>query len=185
MFTESGGSQTLSLETTFPGSDLEYYKIDYLQRRFVPLTRELILGLKGHVAYGDSFGDFEQLPFFENFFSGGVRSVRGFEDNTLGPVASDGDPLGGAFLLEFSSELIFPIPFIEDTKGMRLSAFFDIGNVFEDYDNFDAGDLRYSVGLAGLWLSPLGPISVSLALPLNDEDGDEVQNFQFTVGSLF
>jgi outer membrane protein insertion porin family len=185
LFTERGGVQTLALETTFPGSDLEYYKIDYLQRRFIPLTRELILGLKGNVAYGDGFGDYEQLPFFENFFSGGVRSVRGFEDNTLGPRASDGDPLGGAFKVEFSSEVIFPIPFLEDNKGMRLSAFFDIGNVFEDYDNFDAGDLRYSVGLAGLWLSPLGPISVSLAMPLNDESDDDVQNFQFSVGSFF
>jgi outer membrane protein insertion porin family len=68
---------------------------------------------------------------------------------------------------------------------VRLSAFLDIGNVFEDYNAFDAGDLRYSVGLAGLWLSPMGPISVSLGVPLNDEDGDEVQNFQFTVGSFF
>lgn len=185
LFTETGGLQSLSLETTFPGSGLEYYKINYLQRRFLPLTRELILSLKGRIGYGDGYGDYEQLPFFENFYAGGVRSVRGFEDNTLGPRASDGDPLGGSFLVEFSSEVIFPIPFIEDTKGMRLSAFFDVGNVFEDYDNFDAGELRYSVGLAGLWLSPLGPITLSYGVPLNDEKDDEVQNFQFTVGSFF
>jgi outer membrane protein insertion porin family len=66
-----------------------------------------------------------------------------------------------------------------------MSAFLDVGNVFEDYNTFDAGDLRYSVGLAGLWLSPMGPISLSLGFPLNDEDDDEIQNFQFTVGSFF
>jgi outer membrane protein insertion porin family len=188
LFTTDGGLQRLSLETTVPGTDLEYYKLEYTQQRFIPLTRELILGLKANLGYGDGYGDYDSLPFFENFYAGGVRSVRGFEDNTLGPrdgIILDGDPIGGAFLTVFNAEVIFPIPFIEDTKGMRLSAFFDIGNVFEDYDSFDAGELRYSVGLAGLWLSPLGPISISFGLPLNDEDDDDVQNFQFTVGTFF
>jgi len=185
LFTDTGGLQRVSLETTAPGSGLEYYKLTYQQQRFIPLTRELTLGLKGNLGYGDGFGDYEQLPFFENFFAGGVRSVRGFEDNTLGPKDSDGDPIGGAFLMVFNAEVIFPIPFVDDAKGVRLSAFFDMGNVFEDYNNFDAGDLRYSVGLAGLWLSPLGPISMSLGFPLNAESGDEEQNFQFTVGTFF
>ena len=185
LFTDTGGLQRVSLETTTPGSGLEYYKLTYQQQRFIPLTRELTLGLKGNLGYGDGFGDYEQLPFFENFFAGGVRSVRGFEDNTLGPKDSDGDPIGGAFLMVFNAEVIFPIPFVDDAKGVRLSAFFDMGNVFEDYNNFDAGDLRYSVGLAGLWLSPLGPISMSLGFPLNAESGDEEQNFQFTVGTFF
>ena len=188
LFTTYGGLQRLSLETTVPVLDLEYYKLEYTQQRFIPLTRELILGLKGNLGYGDGYGDFDTLPFFENYYAGGVRSVRGFEDNTLGPrdgTILDGDPIGGAFLTVFNAEVIFPIPFVEDTKGLRLSTFFDIGNVFEDYDSFDAGDLRYSVGLAGLWLSPLGPISISFAIPLNEEDEDDVQNFQFTIGTFF
>ena len=185
LFTDSGGTASLSLETTIPGSGLEYYKINYEQQRFIPLTRELTLALKGRIGYGDGYGDFDQLPFFENFYAGGVRSVRGFRDNTLGPIASDGDPLGGAFLTVFNAEVFFPIPFLDDANGLRLSTFLDVGNVFESYDVFDAGDLRYSVGLAGLWLSPLGPLSVSIGFPLNDEADDEVQNFQFTVGSFF
>ena len=185
LFTDTGGLQRLSLETTTPGSGLEYYKLTYVQQRFFPLTRELTLGLKGNIGYGDGFGEYEQLPFFENFFAGGVRSVRGYEDNTLGPKDSDGDPIGGSFLVVFNAEVIFPIPFVEEAKGVRLSAFFDIGNVFEDYNSFDAGDLRYSVGLAGLWLSPLGPISASLGFPLNAESDDDEQSFQFTVGTFF
>ncbi|MDH3970599.1 MAG: outer membrane protein assembly factor BamA [Gammaproteobacteria bacterium] len=185
LFTDTGGLQRVSLETTTPGSGLEYYKLTYVQQRFFPLTRELTLGLKGNLGYGDGFGDYEQLPFFENFFAGGVRSVRGFEDNTLGPRDSDGDPIGGSFLVVFNAEVIFPIPFVEEAKGVRLSAFFDIGNVYEDYNSFDAGDLRYSVGLAGLWLSPLGPISASLGFPLNAESDDDEQSFQFTVGTFF
>jgi len=185
LFTDNGGMQSIALETTSPGSGLEYYKLDYEQQRFLPLTRELTLGLKGRLGYGNGYGDYDQLPFFENFFAGGVRSVRGYEDNTLGPKDSDGDPIGGAFLVVFNAEVYFPVPFADDAKGVRLSTFLDVGNVFEDYSTFDAGDLRYSVGLAGLWLSPLGPISVSLGVPLNDEDGDNVQNFQFTVGTFF
>jgi outer membrane protein insertion porin family len=185
LFADTGGMQSISLETTSPGSGLEYYKLDYEQQRFLPLTRELTLGLKGRLGYGDGYGDYDQLPFFENFFAGGVRSVRGFEDNTLGPVDSDGDPIGGAFLVVFNAEVYFPVPFADDAKGVRLSTFLDVGNVYEDYSNFDAGDLRYSVGLAGLWLSPLGPISVSLGFPLNEKSGDKVQNFQFTVGTFF
>ena len=186
LFTDTGAKQSLSLEVTSPGSGLEYYKIDYNQQRFVPLTRDLTLALKGRVAYGDGYGDFDQLPFFENYFAGGARSVRGFRDNTLGPKTQDfEDPLGGAFLLTFSSEVFFPVPFLDDSSGMRLGAFIDVGNVYEDYNDFDAGDLRYSIGLSGLWVSPLGPLSVSVALPLNDEDDDDVQNFQFNVGSFF
>ncbi len=132
LFTDSGGTAILSLETTTPGSGLEYYKINYEQQRFIPLTRELTLALKGRIGYGDGYGDFDQLPFFENFYAGGVRSVRGFRDNTLGPRASiDDDPLGGAFLTVFNAEVFFPIPFLDDAKGMRLSAFVDVGNVFE------------------------------------------------------
>ncbi len=186
LFADTGAKQSLSLEITAPGSGLEYYKINYNQQRFVPLTRELTLALNARLGYGDGFGDFDELPFFENFFAGGIRSVRGFRDNTLGPrTRVNNDPLGGSFLTTFSAEVFFPIPFLDDSSGMRLGAFFDIGNVFTDFNAFDAGDLRYSVGLSGLWVSPLGPLSVSVALPLNDEDNDDVQNFQFSVGSFF
>ena len=186
LFTDSGGTASLSLETTVPGSGLEYYKLNYEQQRFIPLTRELTLALKARIGYGDGYGDYDQLPFFENFYAGGVRSVRGFRDNTLGPRSLiDNDPLGGEFLTVFNAEVFFPIPFMDDAKGLRLSAFVDVGNVFESFDAFDAGDLRYSVGLAGLWVSPLGPLSVSIGLPLNDKADDDVQNFQFTVGSFF
>jgi outer membrane protein insertion porin family len=185
IFADRGGLMRVALEATVPGSGLEYYKLNYRQQQFVPLTRNLTLSLNGELGYGEGFGDFEQLPFFENFFAGGVRSVRGFEDNTLGPRDSNGNPIGGSFRVVGNAELIFPVPFFEDSKSFRMSAFFDIGNVYEDFEDFDAGDLRYSVGLAGLWLSPLGPLSISLGYPINDESADEIQNFQFTIGTFF
>ncbi len=185
LFPDQGGLQAIALEATVPGSGLEYYKLDYQHQRFVPLTRNLTLGFKARLGYGDGYGTFDQLPFFENFFAGGIRSVRGFDDNTLGPRDTNGNAIGGSFLTVFNFEVLFPVPFLEESGSTRLSAFLDVGNVYEDVNSFDAGDLRYSVGLAGLWSSPLGPISVSIGFPLNAQDGDEEQNFQFTVGTFF
>ncbi|MGB5260280.1 MAG: outer membrane protein assembly factor BamA [Gammaproteobacteria bacterium] len=185
LFPDSGGLQSISTEATIPGSGLEYYKVDYTQQQFIRLTSDLTLGLKARLAFGDGYGDYDTIPFFENFFAGGIRSVRGFEDNTLGPKDEFGEAIGGSVLTVFNAEIIFPLPFIEKTSATRLSAFFDIGNVYSDFDTFAVSDLRYSVGLAGVWASPLGPISVSMGFPLNAKDGDQEQNFQFTVGSFF
>ena len=185
IFADNGGLQRFVVEAAVPGSELEYYKIDYRQQRYVPLTKNLTLEMSADIGYGDGYGDFDNLPFFENYFAGGVRSVRGFEDNTLGPLDSKNNPIGGSFKLVGGAELFFPVPFLEASNSYRMSAFFDIGNVYEGYDSFDASDLRYSVGLGGIWLSPMGPLAVSVGFPLNDESDDEVQNFQFTFGSFF
>ena len=141
------------------------------------------------------------LPFFENFYAGGVRSVRGFRDNTLGPrVATPGtnrldQPIGGAVKTVGSLELIFPT--LLDTPSARVSAFLDFGNVFQDVDAFDAGELRASAGIALLWRAPVGPISISYAFPLRKKDairdddgdilveGDEIERLQFTFGGAF
>jgi len=182
LFADDGGLQSFSLETAVPGSGLQYYKLGYDQRRYLPLTKDLTLSMHAQFGYGDGYGDFDNLPFFENYFAGGVRSVRGFEDNTLGPTDSKGNPIGGSVQVVGGAEILFPIPFVEGTKSFRLGTFFDIGNVYSDVSNFDATELRYSVGVSSLWISPLGPLAISLGFPLNEKSGDNVQNFQFTVG---
>ena len=127
------------------------------------------------------------LPFFENFYAGGIAAqgkVRGFVDNTLGPVYASQfgfrQPLGGSFLLAGSVEAIFPKLF--DSPAARVSAFLDFGNVYNGFDNFTAGDLRVSTGIALLWRSPMGPLSISYALPLRKKDGDQIERLQFTFG---
>lgn len=128
------------------------------------------------------------LPFFENFYAGGVRSVRGFTDNTLGPrAAATGSsylqPIGGSLKTTGSVELIFPT--LLDSPAARVSAFVDVGNVFADTDSFDAGELRASTGVSLMWRSPMGPISISYAFPLRKEDDDELERLQFTFGGVF
>ena len=128
------------------------------------------------------------LPFFENFYAGGVRSIRGFEDNTLGPVfqfpGSDfRQPLGGSFKTTGTLELIFPTLLDSDTT--RVSAFLDFGNVFADVDAFDVGEFRASAGVALQWQAPIGPIILNLSTPVKKGDDDEIERLQFTFGTQF
>lgn len=182
IFPTSGGQQRLSALATVPKSDLEYYKVTYKHQHYFPLAQSLTFRLNGELAYGDGYGDIKTLPFFEHYYAGGVRSVRGFDDNTLGPRDSRNDPFGGSTKVVGSAELLFPLPFIEDLNSVRLGAFFDAGTVS---DGFNVNDMKYSVGLSGEWLSPFGALSVSVAKPLNANANDEEQVFQFSFGSGF
>ena len=173
-------------EAAIPFGDLRYYKLTYDTRWFIPLAQDYTLLLKGSVGYGDSYGNTSKLPFFENFYGGGPRSVRGFEENTLGPKDSSGRAIGGNMRLVGNVELILPVPFASESKSFRLTGFVDGGNVYDiDDDNFDVGDIRYSVGVSGIWVSPFGVISASIAKPFNEEADDQVQTFQFTFGTSF
>ncbi|AKH19309.1 outer membrane protein assembly factor BamA [Sedimenticola thiotaurini] len=182
-----GAMQSLSASATIPGSDLGYYKIAYRHKRYFPLNKTFTLALNGDLAYGDVYGDTTRLPLWENFFAGGIKSVRGYADYSLGPVDEDDDPLGGNVKIVGNAELLFPAPFKLMEKTIRLSLFFDAGNVYSTHDGYDVdlGELRYSTGVSALWLSPMGALGVSLGMPLNDKDGDDTEIFQFTFGTAF
>ena len=182
VFPSAGGQQRLSAMATAPGSDLEYYKISYKHQEYFPIAKDLTFRLLGEVAYGDGYGDTDSLPFFEHYYAGGVKSVRGFDDNTLGPRDSRNDPFGGSSKIIGKAELFFPVPFVEDVKSIRIGSFIDAGAVS---NSFEIGDMKYSVGLSGEWLSPFGALSVSFAIPMNVNDDDEEQSFQFSFGSGF
>jgi outer membrane protein insertion porin family len=188
---DSGVLHRVRAEVAIPGGDLRYYKLEYDTQWYYPLVEDYVLALRGLVGYGDGYGGTEELPFFENFYAGGPRSVRGYEENTLGPEGGDGRALGGNFKVVGNAELILPVPFLQDVKSVRVAAFIDMGNVFGRGDVFgrsddiDPGELRLSAGLSGIWLSPFGVLSVSIAQPFNKQPGDETQPFQFTFGASF
>jgi outer membrane protein insertion porin family len=189
-----GAYQRVGAEVALPGSTQEAYKLFYEGARYWPLGSIFSLLTRAELGYGDGYGNADGLPFYENFYAGGVRSVRGFEDNTLGPCSDpnpliDGDicqPLGGALLTVANLELIFPTPFVKrGDDSTQFSAFVDVGNVFEDYDAFDVGELRASAGISFKWQAPVGPIIVSIAYPLIKEDEDRTETLQFTFGNQF
>jgi outer membrane protein insertion porin family len=181
----SGMSQSLRGEVAIPGPSLQFYKLRYKMNAYKPISNNLTFAVKGDFGYGDAYGDTEEYPFFENFYAGGIRSVRGFQSNTLG-VKEDDEPLGGNLLVSGGAELIFPVPFMKKTlKSFRFSAFTDFGNVYDIDQDFDAGLLRFSAGLSAIWVSPFGAMSFSIAAPLKEEEGDETEAFQFSLGSTF
>ena len=182
-----GMSQSLSAEVATPIGSLQYYKLRYKTSWFKPITESLTFSLKGNLGYGDAYGDTSAYPFFENFYAGGIKSVRGYQSNTLGIKDPDNqNALGGNLLVTGGAEVIFPIPFLKKAlKSFRLSAFADFGNVYSVDEDFDAGLLRYSTGISAIWISPFGAMSVSIAQPFNEQDDDTTESFQFALGSTF
>ncbi|MEM7027282.1 MAG: outer membrane protein assembly factor BamA [Pseudomonadota bacterium] len=174
------------ISTPFIGESLEFYKVNYDVTWFRNIYKEFILNLSGNIGYGDSYGDTTELPFFENFYAGGPKTVRGFEENTLGPRDDRDRPIGGDTRVVANAEIILPIPFLTQfKKTVRVTGFFDAGNVYGPDEDLDLGELRYSSGIGAIWISPFGAVSASAAIPLNDDSDDDVQNFQFTFGTAF
>ncbi len=183
IFADEGFLNSISLEAHT--GDLDFYKLRYLHQTAAGLTDFLTFVFEGRVGYGDGYAGSEDLPIFEKFTAGGVRSVRGYEFNSLGPRDSNNDPFGGNFQVITSAELLFPIEAIGSSETFRVALYFDAGNVFADYDNYESAELRQSVGISAKWFSFIGPIEFSYAWPINDQPQDDVQNFQFALGATF
>jgi outer membrane protein insertion porin family len=189
MFTTKGVLQRLSGELALPVLDLEYYKIDYKHAWFKELFTGYTLMLNGEIGYADSYGD-RKYPFFKNFYMGGVNTVRGYDNGSLGPrsidaVTGNDFALGGTKRLLGNAELYIPIPGLKESKQFRLSAFLDAGNVFGTDASYDFGELRYSTGVGLSWISPFGPLKLVFAKPLNSKTGDDTQAIQFQLGQQF
>ena len=183
----TGGLQSFSALATLPGSDLEYYKINIKRKQYLPLSKTFTLALNGDIGYGEAYGATTALPLWENYFAGGSKTVRGFKDFSLGPRDTTDDPLGGNLRLAANAEILFPPPFKAVEKTVRVGLFADAGQVWDisGNDDFDIADIRYSTGVSVFWLSPIGALGASYGFPLNDESDDEVERFQFTIGTTF
>ncbi len=173
------------------GNSLFFYKLNFIAHWYHPLFAGFILSAQGTAGYGGGFSTTSALPFYENFYAGGIGNggqVRGWQSYTLGPKDSAGNTLGGNVLLATSIALIMPKPLSAD--NFRTTVFFDAGNTW-DYNvpsglsGGGAGPIRLSVGVGVVWHSPFGPIMVSYGHPLNTRTGDKTQNIQFTMSSGF
>ncbi|MFT5046860.1 MAG: outer membrane protein insertion porin family [Porticoccaceae bacterium] len=185
VFATSGAINRMSLEVAIPGSDYTYYKLGYAFEYFKAINQRYTFSTSVRLDSGYGYEDFEKLPFFNRYYAGGVRTLRGYRTGSLGPKDSGGDAAGGDYRTLGTIEVIFPPPFVEEPGATRLSLFTDFGNVFADTDSFEVDEFRGSYGVAFVWLSPVGPLTFSYSNTYNDQEGDKKQPFQFTIGSIF
>ena len=173
-----------NLEVGLPGGTLKYYKLTGQTQWFHPLSRTYTIMLNGEAGTAGGMGG-KPLPFYKNLYAGGVTSVRGYDDYSLGPRDSQGNILGGTKRLVGNAELLFPIPGAGVDRSMRLSVFLDAGQVWGSGEKISLSDLRYSTGLSFIWNSPMGPLRLSYGKPLNAKPGDGIQHLQFQLGQVF
>jgi outer membrane protein insertion porin family len=205
LFADRGIRNAISLTIVPPGTDVRYFIANYQFSGYLPLWRRFILSEAISAAYGKGIGGTVGLPPYKRFYAGGPDTVRGYTEDTLGPVDSNGNPYGGNMLLVSRTELLLPVPQKWQTTA-RVSVFYDMGNVFsndgtrylgEDLQtpvnyNFSYHGLRDSTGLSVQWLAPsLGIFRFSYGIALNASRGnsidfpDRTEGFQFSVGQSF
>lgn len=191
IYPTSGSYHRASLEVAAPPGSLTYYRMSYQYQQFVPVTKDLTLFLSGEAGYGNGLRG-QSLPFYKNFYGGGIGSVRGYEPSSLGPrdVLANGtlsdERVGGNRKIAGTVELLTPMPGFGFDRSLRVGVFLDAAQVWGyKGGSQDAGPIRYSTGLSALWSSPLGPLTFALGFPLNKQEGDKVQSFQFQMGQTF
>jgi outer membrane protein insertion porin family len=184
-FPTRGLYQKVGLELAAPGGDLTYYRASYQAQYYIPVSKQFTLMLNGDIGYANGYAG-KDLPFFKNFYAGGVGSVRGYKTSSLGPVEDSTGTIyriGGNRRAVGNAELLWGIPGME--KTFRMGWFVDAGQVWGSGDKLSLSDLRYSTGLSIAWISPMGPLKFSLGKPLNKQTNDEAETFQFQLGSTF
>lgn len=189
LFPRRGVLQRLSGDVSVPGLDLQYYKVSYQHSWYKDMGKDFTLMLNGEAGYADSYGG-KNYPFFKNFYAGGVNSVRGFLNSSLGPRAINPNTgsdfaVGGTKRFVGNVELFMPVPFVSQSNQFRLSAFVDGGGVYGKDDPINSEYLRFSTGVGVTWVSPFGPLKLVLAKPLNEKKGDDTQVLQFQFGQQF
>ena len=169
-------------------ADVRYLRASYQIQQYIPLNKQFTIGLNGEVGWGQGLSG-QPYPVFKHFYSGGLGSVRGFEQGSLGPreTQSDGTStaIGGAKKITLNAELITPFPGAGNDRTLRMYGFVDAGNVFAESASYSAAELRASVGVGISWISPVGPLRLSVARPIRKEETDRIQAVQFQIGTSF
>lgn len=179
----AGRYQRLNSEWSVAG-DARYVRANYQYQQYVPLNKKFTLAFNGELGLGKGLGG-RPFPVFKNFYSGGLGSVRGFDQGTLGPRDVTGSSLGGPKKFTLNTELIAPFPGAGNDRTLRIFTFVDVGNVFGEDEKIRFSDMRASAGLGLSWISPLGPLRIAFAQPVRKQAGDKIQKLQFQIGTSF
>jgi outer membrane protein insertion porin family len=180
----SGRYQRANAEWS-PAGDVRYVRATYQYQQYVPLNKQFTAAFNGELGWGVAVGD-KSYPVFKNFYGGGLGSVRGFEQGSLGPQDSAGTILGGTRKVNLNAEILSPFPGAGNDRTLRMFAFLDVGSVSgPGAINENSGSLRSSVGVGVSWISPVGPLRLAIAKPIKKFEGDKIQTMQFQIGTTF
>ncbi|HSV71720.1 MAG TPA: outer membrane protein assembly factor BamA [Methylibium sp.] len=179
----SGRYQRLNAEWGI-ALDTKYLRMNYQIQQWLPITKQFTLGLNGEIGYGKGLSG-RRYPVFKNFYGGGLGSVRGFDQGSLGPVDVIGAYAGGTRRINLNSELYVPVPGSGNDRTLRLFGYVDAGNVWGEDESVSLGSLRASAGLGLSWISPVGPLKISYGNPFRKFPTDRIQKFQFQIGTAF
>lgn len=166
------------------GGDTRYIRANYQFQQYVPLNKQFTLAFNSDLGWGKGLGG-RPFPVFKNFFGGGLGSVRGFEQGTLGSRDITGAFIGGSKKVALNAELLAPFPGAGNDRTLRLFGFLDAGNVYGESEKVAVGTMRASLGFGLSWLSPVGPLRIAYANPVRKFAGDRIQKIQFQIGTSF
>jgi outer membrane protein insertion porin family len=179
----AGRYQRFNSEWSVAG-DARYVRANYQYQQYVPLNKKFTLAFNGELGLGKAMNN-RPFPVFKNFYSGGLGSVRGFDQGTLGPRDVTGASLGGPKKVTLNAELMAPFPGAGNDRTLRMFTFVDVGNVYGDDQKITFNDMRASAGVGLSWISPLGPLRIAFAQPIRKFAGDRIQKLQFQIGTSF
>lgn len=166
------------------GGDARYIRTNFQVQQYLPLNKQFTVALNAELGWGRGL-DNRPFPIFKNFYSGGLGSVRGFQQSSLGPRDLNNLATGGSKKLTLNGEVIAPFPGTGNDRTLRMFSFVDVGNVFAESDSVKFNDLRASYGVGISWISPVGPLRFAIANPLRKKPGDRIERFQFQIGTSF
>ncbi len=179
----SGRYQRVNLEWGV-GGETRYLRGDYQFQQFVPLSNRFTLGFNAEMGVGKGLSG-KPYPVFKNFYGGGLGTVRGFEQNSLGPIDTDGAYVGGTRRVNFNTELLAPFPGAGNDRTLRMFAYVDVGNVWDERSSKEEKEMRASAGVGIQWVSPVGPLKLSYGKPFKFAPQDKIQKLQFQIGTVF
>ena len=178
-----GRYQRVNLDWGVAG-DTRYLRANLQYQQYWPITRQFTFAINSELGWGKGLNG-RPYPVFKNFYGGGLGTVRGFDQGSLGPVDVTGAYIGGNRRFNLNSELYLPVPGTGNDRTLRLFGYVDVGNVWGEDEKITASSLRASAGLGLSWISPVGPLKLSFGTPIRKQRDDRIQRLQFQIGTAF
>ena len=167
-----------------PLGDARFLRVNLQGQQYYPISRSFTYGLNAEIGYGKGLGGLP-YPIFKNFYGGGLGTVRGFEQGSLGPIDVTGAFIGGNRRLNINNELYLPVPGANADRTLRIFLYLDVGNVWGADQPVTFDSLRAAAGVGVSWISPVGPLKLSYGTPIHKQQGDRIQRLQFQIGTAF